>query len=1147
MVKKIYTLLVGINEYKNTYKNATLSGCVNDIEVIQTYSSKRIDIDKQWELVEKKLINESATRQNIIDAFQQHLCQAGEEDVVLFYYAGHGSYEPAPNIFRTLNQDRQLETIVCYDSQTEGVLDLADKELNYLIEQVAQKNPHILVILDCCHSGTATREPNVVERQAPTTGVARNLQDFLFPEAWINKRLSDNYKIPRHIAIAACREHQKAKEYVGNYQVRGAFSYFLTEALHRATSLSYVDLVREINALITGKVDNQSPQIEGGAEDCRLTFLGGAIGERTNYLNLYYDEQTHHSWMIDSGILHGIRPVSEGDTILAIFPKDLAPEELLQTTNAVCKAQISQVMTECSKVELLDYSSNLSKQKAYCAVIVEVPLPKLKVYFTGDEKGIQFAATALHNSIFIQEVESCEQANYYLEATNNQYWIKVAVDKRPLVAPIPEEPATSGYTSQDANQIIKRLENIARWQNILDLKTPATSQIQPGDIEMEIIITSGSNRYSSKEITSDMRGEYTLKSDGTAEPPRVEVKIVNNTDKTLYFHIIELAESYGICVPNFFEEKSSIRLSAREIISSTKPIKFGIPSEYVKSGVTEYDGIFKLIASTREFNATLLEQKGVSSPPPQHRSSGVSGTLNRLMNKVYTREPLGDDDEYIDNWMTQEVKVTYIKPPSGVEIQQSEAITIINGVQLQSHSTFKGRFSLKPLPPTSRSSDSKIVPPTFIESINLFKFNRTTRDGSGISSVLEITNVENHETVTPGNPLKIVVQNREGLLNSDEHLLITAFDGEFFLPIGKGKTEGQCTEITIERLPVPTVSGRSLHGSIIILFQKLIYKTLGTEFTYPLLRSVEVSQDKQRAVYEQDKEKIKSSVTSSEKILLYIHGIIGDTTSLVKSLQLAKFTENGQEKTLRDKYNLVLAFDYENLHTTIEDNAKFLKQRLEEIGLGANHGKQLHIVAHSMGGLISRTFIEKEGGNQVVQHLVMLGTPNNGSPWPCIQDWAFMCLGIGLNQLSTIIWPANILAALLAFLEVNDNALEQMNPKHSFITDIATNPDPNVQYTIIAGDCSIKKQAYSTELGKQSAIIRLSQKLFSSTTNNMLDTICNLVFNEPNDIAVALDSIKSINLNRNPQPRIISPDAACDHLTYFSSQAGLDALIKALI
>jgi hypothetical protein len=62
-----------------------------------------------------------------------------------------------------------------------------------------------------------------------------------------------------------------------------------------------------------------------------------------------------------------------------------------------------------------------------------------------------------------------------------------------------------------------------------------------------------------------------------------------------------------------------------------------------------------------------------------------------------------------------------------------------------------------------------------------------------------------------------------------------------------------------------------------------------------------------------------------------------------------------------------------------------------------------------------------------------------------------------------------------------------------------------------------------------------------------VDKVVNLTFFEqPNDIAVTLASIKSVSSNRSPQPRILLPDAACDHLTYFTHQAGLDALSKAL-
>ena len=66
---------------------------------------------------------------NIIDGFTSHLCQAGSEDVALFYYAGHGSQGKAPEEYWGMEPDRLNETIVCWDSRRQGVWDLADKEL----------------------------------------------------------------------------------------------------------------------------------------------------------------------------------------------------------------------------------------------------------------------------------------------------------------------------------------------------------------------------------------------------------------------------------------------------------------------------------------------------------------------------------------------------------------------------------------------------------------------------------------------------------------------------------------------------------------------------------------------------------------------------------------------------------------------------------------------------------------------------------------------------------------------------------------------------------------------------------------------------------------------------------------------------------
>lgn len=179
MTRNIYALLVGIDKYLNPVP--PLNGCVNDIIAIKEYLEGRVATDG-YELRIRTLLNQDATRQAIIDGFLQHLCHAQTNDVVLFYYSGHGSQEQAPQEFWHLEPDRLDETLVCYDSRHAGGWDLADKELAKLIAEVAAKDPHITIILDCCHSGSGTRNPlqETGIRRVPTDKRKRPLDSFIF-------------------------------------------------------------------------------------------------------------------------------------------------------------------------------------------------------------------------------------------------------------------------------------------------------------------------------------------------------------------------------------------------------------------------------------------------------------------------------------------------------------------------------------------------------------------------------------------------------------------------------------------------------------------------------------------------------------------------------------------------------------------------------------------------------------------------------------------------------------------------------------------------------------------------------------------------------------------------------------------------------
>ncbi len=345
--------------------------------------------------------------------------------------------------------------------------------------------------------------------------------------------------------------------------------------------------------------------------------------------------------------------------------------------------------------------------------------------------------------------------------------------------------------------------------------------------------------------------------------------------------------------------------------------------------------------------------------------------------------------------------------------------------------------------------------------------------------------------------------------------------------------------IALVRLPPPLADSRSLTGAIKIFFQKVISKNIGQDFAYPILGAADVAPDGTVESI-RDTVQVRARVAKAQRILLFVHGIIGDTESMVPSVQLAKLADG---RPLASLYDLILTFDYENLNTTIQGNGHLFKQRLETVGLGAGHGKTLDIAAHSMGGLVSRWFIEREGGNQIARRLVMLGTPNGGSPWPQVFDWATVALALGLNSLTAIAWPASVVGGLAAWMENPTVTLNEMLPASKVLAELKQSPDPGIPYVMLAGNTSIIPAAVAVpDSGKTSLFARLLTRLASP---ELLHKVANPFFlDQENDVAVSVASMENIAAGRKPAYDV--RPVGCDHLSYFRDPAGLKALVGAL-
>jgi pimeloyl-ACP methyl ester carboxylesterase len=76
----------------------------------------------------------------------------------------------------------------------------------------------------------------------------------------------------------------------------------------------------------------------------------------------------------------------------------------------------------------------------------------------------------------------------------------------------------------------------------------------------------------------------------------------------------------------------------------------------------------------------------------------------------------------------------------------------------------------------------------------------------------------------------------------------------------------------------------------------------------------------------------------------------------------------------------VCSWNYSPLLSDVAEGADELGRHIEHLCEQTGH-ERIHVVGHSLGGLIARYHVQKQGGDRRVDTLVTLGTPHQGSLW----------------------------------------------------------------------------------------------------------------------------------------------------------------------
>ena len=610
-----WALLVGIDDYLYV---KDLHGPSYDVSLIQKllidlygFSKKNI----------KTLLNRTATRQNILDAFKSHLiANTAENDIAVFYFSGHGSQIPADTPDEL---DGLHETIVPHDARTPNgeVNDITDDELNKLLGALGGKCKKVTFILDCCHSGTGIRGGGIPKWILPPSPIPsiheRNLcspQDGWWAGAGAN-----------YVLLAACRDDQTAQEISWKNHKVSAFTLGLNHTLRNAFSqTTWRDIKDRLASEIQLICPGQHPQIKGAGLD-DLVF---GIHKLPTSPYVLVSSSTESFATLKAGHIHGI---TEG-SIFAIY----APATKSFQGDPITEARVFSVGTLDSQVRLLSrvqiptYARAVERYHNFEGW-------RLGLYLERDQEShflkrlreelaahpvIQVVASKKGMDTYRLKIEHDQNSNRLVLTGNDQMKLKAEFSVDP---------------NKDPSGAIRRILDWAKWFNVLAIQNTRFSE----RIKVTLSVH-GRSEKPSDLVPSSL--------DLTATAGETVIcRIANNYEHEIFATVLDLTSDGGIfTVFPVGEGNQAIPARGQAEISFTA---------YLPAQVDAIRDIIKIFIAREPIDLDLLNLNPRTQWDNAKNNHGIDNLFSNISRGIYhPKKPLSQE-----NWGTIDRSVYIIK------------------------------------------------------------------------------------------------------------------------------------------------------------------------------------------------------------------------------------------------------------------------------------------------------------------------------------------------------------------------------------------------------------------------------------------------------------------------------------------------------
>ena len=621
---KVFALLVGINAYPTPY---ALRGCLNDIDNVAHYLTENVGAS---DLALQVLRDNDATRANVMGEFRSFLGRAGAEDIAYFHYCGHGRQSPAAPEFAASSPDGKDEGLVCIDSNVGDGLDLADKELAVMIAGLEANGPRVTVVLDCCHSGSGTRDlggPDLLVRTTAPSSAERPLESYAggYYADQLKKTGVLTEPTGRHILLAACDRIQTAKESPDH---QGVFTTVLMDVLRKAGgTISYADLFVRARAAARAKVAElgagpQDPQFDSyGGFDAGGGFLGRALSARPSYYVAYRGG----AWRAECGAIDGM-PTDPGHPLtFALFADPPGGPAVATAAAARVGAQ---------ETELAPSDGPLDPALTYRAEITSLPVPPLPVGLSGDAA----ACAALRDAVAADArvaVMLLDAVAPDARAVTIADGVAQLFDARGLVQSVAVDAA-----GQWTQPMLALLGHVAQWERSLALTNPRP-RLDPAAVKVVFAERLPDNTLRPHD---GLAVELTFaRVDGLWRKVPGQITVTNHSEQQLFLALLFFDNDYGV---------STIRNDQVDAAASIVLWGDGPRDTFsLADGEAESLDRLKLIISTERMDAFKIEQVKLAR--------GTAVAAQRDLDSVEPApKPVTDD------WFTRDLTVHLVRAPA---------------------------------------------------------------------------------------------------------------------------------------------------------------------------------------------------------------------------------------------------------------------------------------------------------------------------------------------------------------------------------------------------------------------------------------------------------------------------------------------------